>query len=234
MNKTVRLLLFAGVGFEALVTGCVTNRYNLISECEEQMVMFPNVPPYADSAKTAIAPLGAEALLGRWHGDYIFRNDTYDGRMAQSDTVKATSRFLEDYEFLPNGEFRVMVEICCLDMPAYYGSNIGRNISKFSGRWKYCDGKLTLSMDGEGSWDSGDLYHRKLTKLSEILPDNEYIVDWFSNDEILLRRTGNNVSYDEFGRESEISRMVKETRNGEDYGCIFVSVTGSKILRKVK
>ena len=198
------------------------------------MVMFPNVPPYADSAKTAIAPLGAEALIGKWHVEYISHNDTYDGRMAQADSVKFTPRFLKDYEFLPNGEFRVMLEICHDDMPAYYRSTVGRNISKFSGRWKYCDGKLTLSMDGEGSWDSGDLFHRKLTKLSEILPDNQYIVDWFSNAEILLKSTRNNVSYDEFGRECTISRMVKETRNGEDYGYISVSMTSSKILRKVK
>lgn len=77
------------------------------------------------------------------------------------------------------------------------------------------------------------MYHRKLTKLSEILPHDQYTVEWFSATEILFKIPDTNVSYDKFGREVTIVRDVKETRNGEDYGAIYVKMTGSKVLRKI-
>lgn len=119
MNKRINLLLFVCAGLGIVTAGCATRRYNTMAECEEQMEMFPCVPPVANEAKTAITPLGAEALIGKWHGEYIWYSDTYDGRMVQPAAVKYAVRYIEDYEFLANGTFLVTIEIRSL-MSEYF------------------------------------------------------------------------------------------------------------------
>lgn len=248
-------------GLSLAMSGC--RSYLTIEECEEQLAEFPpKCVATSNAAKGTIAPLGADVIVGLWQGEYVHEHSTYDGRMAQASGLDPLAGEVKvKLEFLPDGTFmltREGINFCSRAYSAKYGENVGKSISKFAGRWDYVNGKLTLSMNGKGSFDTwtvfGEPFHRDITSLREILPTDIYIVDWFSDKEILLKSEtpsraysvydnylsynakgmSKEVLYDEFGRECEISRVIMESKNGKDYGLISVTITGSKILRKIK
>lgn len=165
MNKMKSALMFGTLaGLLASTTGCVSAivesqmaKRGYKKATREQMLM-PNTPSFpSPEAKTAIAALPKEKLIGKWSTSYVIDSRISllsMGYIGPSHTMSSH----QTYWFFEDGTCKSLIKTG--------GKEIGWN-----GNWDYRDGVLTMS----GAGGDGNQYSTDLR------------LHWYGNDEFEVR-----------------------------------------------
>ena len=165
MNK-IKSAIMVGTLAGALVstTGCVSAivdaqmaKHGFKKATREQMLM-PNTPSFPlPEARTAIATLPKESLLGKWSTSYVVDTRTSLLSMGYIGPSQTASSH-QTYWFFDDGTCKMLI-------------NMAGKETSWNGNWDYRDGVLTISgAGGDGGQYSTDLR-----------------LYWYGNDEFEVR-----------------------------------------------